>query len=239
MGAQLEIGAVFAGPEMEGVGDPFGRRQNMNLDLHLLIRSHGRKAAIFVSGSERELRDALGEREGMFKTAGAAAQVSLRVQRDKGPAPLPERGLGRHAGESLRSGAAKREAGGGQQGSPIGSVELVGGGRKVTHGAVADRMLVVSRDGAGRVVIEGFLKRLAGESAQGFEQQLNRSCPADGGAGAAQFVTEESRVQATGGGKHGAIEGAQSLRGRPVAGERKVLETAPIVGQAGAAGKRW
>src|ERR1017187_7526952 len=191
MGAQLEIGAVFAGPEMEGVGDPFGRRQDVNLDLHILIRRHGRKAAIFVSGSERELRDALGEREGMFKTAGAAAQVSLRVQRDKGPAPLPERGLGRHAGESLGSGAAKREA---------------GGGRKVAHGTVADRMLVVPRDGAGRVVIERFLEYLSGESAQGFEQQLNRSGPADGGAGAAQFVTEESRVQATGGGKHGAID---------------------------------
>src|ERR1019366_7185076 len=78
------------------------------------------------------------------------------------------------------------------------------------------------------------LKRRHGESVQVFEQQADGSGSADGGAGAAQFVAEENRVQASGGGQDGAIQGPQSLRGGAVEWKRKILEIAPVVRQIGA-----
>src|ERR1019366_3453296 len=78
------------------------------------------------------------------------------------------------------------------------------------------------------------LKRRHGESVQVFEQQADGSGAADGGAGAAQFVSEENRVQASGGGQDGAIQGPQPLRGGAVEGKGKIPEIAPVVGQVGA-----
>src|ERR1035441_4719504 len=127
-----------------------------------------------------------------------------------------EGGSGRRRLKSHLPGAAKvveRETGALKQRSLRGSVELVRGGRKVTHGGVADRVLVVVAEGARRFVVEVLLKRLDGEAAQGFEQQADGSGSADGSAGAAQFVAEENRVQTSGGGQDRAIQGPQSLRG--------------------------
>jgi hypothetical protein len=96
---RLEKGAVFADPELPGAGDPFGWCQNMNLDLQLLAGRDGRETSIVVGGGEREPRDALGEGEGIVKTAGASAQPSMRVQRDKGSPPLEQRGFDRRRHE--------------------------------------------------------------------------------------------------------------------------------------------
>ena len=95
-------------------------------------------------------------------------------------------------------------------------------------------MLVVVRNGARGFVIEGLLKGLGGEATQNFEQQAYGSGSADGGAGAAQFVSEENRVQASGGGQGRAIQGAQFVRGGVVERKRKIPEIAPVVGQVGA-----
>src|ERR1035438_3080436 len=75
---------------------------------------------------------------------------------------------------------------------------------------------------------------IGGEAAQGFEQQADGSGSADGGAGAAQLVAEENRVQASGGGHDRAIQGPQSLRGCAVEWKRKIAEIAPVVRQVGA-----
>src|ERR1019366_1847903 len=167
MRASPEIGAVFADPELLGVGDAFRRCQDMNLDLQLFLRRDGRKTAIVVGGGEGEPRDAPGERKGIVKTAGASAQGALRGQRDEGSAALMQRGSGRRLLESHLPGAAivvEREPGAMEQRGLRGSVELVRGGREVTHGGVADRVLVVAGAGAGGIVIEGLLKCLDGEA---------------------------------------------------------------------------
>src|ERR1039457_4091029 len=227
MRASPEIGAVFADPELLGVGDAFGRCQDMNLDFQLFLRRDGRKTAIVVGGGEGEPWDAPGERKGLVKTAGASAQGSLRGQRDEGSAALMQRGSGRRRLESQLPGAAivlERETGAMEQRGLRGSVELVRGGREVTHGGVADRVLVVVAEGARRFVVEGLLKRLDGEAVQGFEQQADGSGSADGSAGAAQLVAEENRVETSGGGQDRAIQGPQPLRVGAVAGKRKIAE---------------
>src|ERR1017187_1887007 len=88
MRASPEIGAVFADPELLGVGDAFRRCQDMNLDFQLFLRRDGCKTAIVVGGGEGESRDAPGQRDGIVKTAGASAQGALRGQRDEGSAAL-------------------------------------------------------------------------------------------------------------------------------------------------------
>ena len=175
----------------------------MNLDLQFLIRRNGWKAIIVVCGGDGEPRDALVEGEGIVETAGAAAQGAFRVQRDKGAPALQEGGFGQRLRVSRLAGAAvvvERVTGAGQQRRLIGWIEVVRGGRKVAEGAVADRVLVIVRDGARSGVIEGLLECLAGQACQGFEQEADWFGSADGGAGAVQLVDEKCRVQAAGGG---------------------------------------
>ncbi len=53
MRAPPEGGAVFAGNQLLGIGDAFGRREDMNLDLQFLVRRDGGKA--FASYAARAM----------------------------------------------------------------------------------------------------------------------------------------------------------------------------------------